>query len=355
MPVLAAKTPGRHVLLRDRGREDRDALHGAGDAAVRRLHRERQRAVAAAEPRGAAAVRRHAPHRSERLLRLPARSEDARARLGHPRHAGPRAPHRRHREGRADRQHLVRAGEPREADARARREGRSASRRTSASSISRGADVGRRARRSAGAARTARSARRSRRSRRRARRSATRTCAGCRRSSPASRRSSATSSTCSSPSSTWASCARCCARSSWSTAIGLNKIQGQPFKVREVIAAIEKLLGADAARRTPIRRSTREVVMSEAVKIKLSKKDLESDQDVRWCPGCGDYAILATVQRTLAQLGVKRENTVFISRHRLLEPVPVLHEHVRLPHDPRPRAGDRERASRSRAPSSTCG
>jgi 2-oxoglutarate/2-oxoacid ferredoxin oxidoreductase subunit beta len=53
--------------------------------------------------------------------------------------------------------------------------------------------------------------------------------------------------------------------------------------------------------------------MSEAVKIKLSKKDLESDQDVRWCPGCGDYAILATVQRTLAQIGIKRENTVFIS------------------------------------------
>jgi 2-oxoglutarate ferredoxin oxidoreductase subunit beta len=53
--------------------------------------------------------------------------------------------------------------------------------------------------------------------------------------------------------------------------------------------------------------------MSEAVKIKLSKKDLESDQDVRWCPGCGDYAILATVQRTLAQMGIRRENTVFIS------------------------------------------
>jgi 2-oxoglutarate ferredoxin oxidoreductase subunit beta len=53
--------------------------------------------------------------------------------------------------------------------------------------------------------------------------------------------------------------------------------------------------------------------MSEAVKLKLSKKDLESDQDVRWCPGCGDYAILATVQRTLAQLGISRENTVFVS------------------------------------------
>ncbi|MCX5745133.1 MAG: 2-oxoacid:ferredoxin oxidoreductase subunit beta [Proteobacteria bacterium] len=53
--------------------------------------------------------------------------------------------------------------------------------------------------------------------------------------------------------------------------------------------------------------------MSEAVKIKLSKKDLETDQDVRWCPGCGDYAILATVQRSLASLGIKRENTVFVS------------------------------------------
>jgi 2-oxoglutarate ferredoxin oxidoreductase subunit beta len=52
---------------------------------------------------------------------------------------------------------------------------------------------------------------------------------------------------------------------------------------------------------------------SAAKPIKLSKKDFESDQDVRWCPGCGDYAILATVQRTLAQLGVRRENTVFVS------------------------------------------
>ncbi|MBK9071967.1 MAG: 2-oxoacid:ferredoxin oxidoreductase subunit beta [Myxococcales bacterium] len=47
--------------------------------------------------------------------------------------------------------------------------------------------------------------------------------------------------------------------------------------------------------------------------IKLTKKDFESNQDVRWCPGCGDYAILATVQRTLAQLGVARETTTFIS------------------------------------------
>jgi 2-oxoglutarate ferredoxin oxidoreductase subunit beta len=46
---------------------------------------------------------------------------------------------------------------------------------------------------------------------------------------------------------------------------------------------------------------------------KLTKKDFASDQDVRWCPGCGDYAILAAVQKTLADLGVKREEAVFIS------------------------------------------
>ncbi|MHC4391982.1 MAG: 2-oxoacid:ferredoxin oxidoreductase subunit beta [Planctomycetota bacterium] len=45
----------------------------------------------------------------------------------------------------------------------------------------------------------------------------------------------------------------------------------------------------------------------------LKKKDFESDQDVRWCPGCGDYAILSAVQKTMPQLGVKKENIVFIS------------------------------------------
>ncbi len=45
----------------------------------------------------------------------------------------------------------------------------------------------------------------------------------------------------------------------------------------------------------------------------LSRKDFETDQDVRWCPGCGDYAILATVQRLMPELGVPREDIVFIS------------------------------------------
>lgn len=46
---------------------------------------------------------------------------------------------------------------------------------------------------------------------------------------------------------------------------------------------------------------------------KLTKKDFTSDQEVRWCPGCGDYAILAAMQRTLPELGVTREKSVFIS------------------------------------------
>ena len=45
----------------------------------------------------------------------------------------------------------------------------------------------------------------------------------------------------------------------------------------------------------------------------LTRKDFMSDQEVRWCPGCGDYAILATMQRTLPELGATRENTVFVS------------------------------------------
>ncbi len=45
----------------------------------------------------------------------------------------------------------------------------------------------------------------------------------------------------------------------------------------------------------------------------LTRKDFVSDQDVRWCPGCGDYAILAQVQKVMPELGVPRENFVFIS------------------------------------------
>jgi 2-oxoglutarate ferredoxin oxidoreductase subunit beta len=45
----------------------------------------------------------------------------------------------------------------------------------------------------------------------------------------------------------------------------------------------------------------------------LTRKDFASDADVRWCPGCGDYAVLAAVQRTLPDLADTKENVVFVS------------------------------------------
>ena len=53
--------------------------------------------------------------------------------------------------------------------------------------------------------------------------------------------------------------------------------------------------------------------MSEVVQAKLTRKDFQSDQEVRWCPGCGDYVILASVQKVLPELGVPREKVVFVS------------------------------------------
>ena len=47
--------------------------------------------------------------------------------------------------------------------------------------------------------------------------------------------------------------------------------------------------------------------------MNLKARDFESDQEVRWCPGCGDYAILKQVQAAVAETGVAKEDVVFIS------------------------------------------
>ena len=56
-----------------------------------------------------------------------------------------------------------------------------------------------------------------------------------------------------------------------------------------------------------------ELATKEQAPVKLKKSDFETDQDVRWCPGCGDYAVLAAVQKFLPSLNTPRENFVFIS------------------------------------------
>src|SRR6201989_3263561 len=50
-----------------------------------------------------------------------------------------------------------------------------------------------------------------------------------------------------------------------------------------------------------------------STELKLTTKDFKSDQEVRWCPGCGDYAILAAVQSFMPDLGLEREKIVFVS------------------------------------------
>ncbi|HEY7151259.1 MAG TPA: 2-oxoacid:ferredoxin oxidoreductase subunit beta [Solirubrobacterales bacterium] len=50
-----------------------------------------------------------------------------------------------------------------------------------------------------------------------------------------------------------------------------------------------------------------------AAQLGLTKKDFASDQETRWCPGCGDYAILATVQQFLPELGLPPERIVFVA------------------------------------------
>ncbi len=47
--------------------------------------------------------------------------------------------------------------------------------------------------------------------------------------------------------------------------------------------------------------------------VKLARKDFQSDQEVRWCPGCGDYGILAAMQFFLPETGIKPEELVFVS------------------------------------------
>ena len=101
-----------------------------------------------------------------------------------------------------------------------------------------------------------------------------------------------------------------------------------------------------ASRSSPARSKPRSKgswsAMTDAAVNLTSKKDWASDQEVRWCPGCGDYGILLAVQQLMPELGVlAREHGVHLG-HRVFEPLPLLHEHVRHALDPRPGAGDRD-------------
>ena len=56
-----------------------------------------------------------------------------------------------------------------------------------------------------------------------------------------------------------------------------------------------------------------ETLERDKIRVVLNREDFASKEEVRWCPGCGDYAILATMQKVLAQLGLSPERHVFVS------------------------------------------
>lgn len=53
--------------------------------------------------------------------------------------------------------------------------------------------------------------------------------------------------------------------------------------------------------------------MNAPAELKYTPKDFKSDQEIRWCPGCGDYSILAQVQKIMPEIGVRREDMVFVA------------------------------------------
>ena len=120
-------------------------------------------------------------------------------------------------------------------------------------------------------------------------------------------------------------------------------------------ASEEERQPPDGARDRQLQARNERAAMSEGNGgvIQLTAKDFKSDQEVRWCPGCGDYAILNAVQSFMPELGLAASGSSS-SRVRLRRPLPVLHADLRDALDPRPRRRSRP-GSPCPAPTCPCG
>ena len=72
----------------------------------------------------------------------------------------------------------------------------------------------------------------------------------------------------------------------------------------------------------------------------LTLKDFATDQEVRWCPGCGDYAILKTIQKVTCLSLIAQKKIKFLYQDRVFFAFSLLHEHFRLSYYTRSSAGD---------------
>jgi hypothetical protein len=113
-------------------------------------------------------------------------------------------------------------------------------------------------------------------------------------------------------------------------AAGYNKVRGLPFTSSELARRWRRC--CERGQRQRARPADGE--------------GLQDRPGVRWCPGCGDYAILAAMQSFMPELGIERERLVFVSGIGCAARFPVLHADLRDALDPRPRSGDRDRSGR---------
>ena len=102
-------------------------------------------------------------------------------------------------------------------------------------------------------------------------------------------------------------------------AVGYNRVRGKPFRIAEIIEEAERLLAEtthDRNQRPLGRQRPASAIPAQpplspenAAVIQLTRKDFVSDQEVRWCPGCGDYSILAQTQKVMPDFGYPRRTS----------------------------------------------
>src|SRR5581483_8335761 len=291
----------RRLLRRDaRGVPDRAQVPDPGLHALRRVPGERVGAVADPGPRldsGDPRRVRAGAEPGRPVHALPPRPGDARPAVGGPGNARPRAPDRRPREGRRHRQRLLRPGQPRLHGSRPRAEGRRDRRRDSRARgrPRRGREAARpllgRHLRPGDGGRPARA------QRRRQGRPGPPPAPEPVPAQPRRRR---------------AELRPCPDPGDEPRAAAQARSGGVPRRRRRLQPRARSSVQLGGARRGDGDDAVTEPGNGNG-KLALTAKDFKTDQEVRWCPGCGDYAILAALQSFMPELGVPRERLVFVS------------------------------------------
>ena len=254
----------------------------------------------------------HRCRRQPRVLALPPRPRHPGPAVGHARHPGPDAPHRRHREGGRHGQHQLRPGQPRAHGRACGRPRWPASPPTSRRSRSPATSTTPRCWSSAGARRGAPSTGAIGRLRNRGRKVAHAHLTHLNPFPADLGEVLARYPQVVVPEMNLGQLSRLLRAEFLVDARSVTKVQGVPFTAGELeqSSTTSPIPESQTSKERPRPRDHRAIV---AVPPTTTRKDWSSDQEVRWCPGCGDYSILTAVQMLMPELGVQPENTVFVS------------------------------------------